>query len=353
MAGTTNSYQKTDPKVLLAVGKSALQAQEDFGLQSLPVVDVDSPNVDDVSETSYFLPSLANNVSHRRRIYWNPGDQLPGLKQRGRVQATVSTRGRTTLIDQRTAIATTQMDSRAFLRSRYQDAQEIVPAQIADAQNQRFLDFVQTIQLDTVSGTAISFASNVDANPNTSGVQAAINKEYQTRLAPMGQFRGLFKKVCWMDQGTKRAFQKHTDYTGWAPGGVPNTPQRSLDDSTFARVFMDVHELDELHILKGIQNTANPGATASLGFVTSGILVFGLISTAMSFDLRGTEKTGAKPDGMLVYARSRDITPVSWIDEGLEVERFATRWEDGYLIPRANDSGIAMGMKFDPTTIVS
>lgn len=352
----SKTFRQTDPLTLLSVGQSYLQDAEGLGLNNVPEVIIPDPDVDQVPWVDYDLPNFANNVANAgRRILWRPGQQLPSTKTRALIAARVESEGRSTQVEYRTAVAMDAMDEGAFRDARFQDAQAIIPNLSNEALGQVSGDLLDALGNDTFTGTVIPFSVNLEANPSTSKPMTEA-LEAMEPLNVFGQFRGSFKKVCFLDQTTWRILGGNSQMTGWAPGQPSGTPVQ-MDPNMLRSIILDRFGVEEVWLFNTVTNDAARGATPDLGYKSRGLFGFGLVSREKSINLRGPKGEvlvrGPKPDGFLTYATSRKMAPVSWIDTALETEGFAIRWAGKYCNPRANDTSAVMAIRFDPTTIIA
>lgn len=352
----TKTYRVTDPLTLLSVGASYLQDAANLGLDLPPEAIIPDPDVDQVTEVGYPLPDFANNVANQgRRILWRPGQQLPSTKTRSKIGAVLTSEGRSTQVEYRAAVPVDSMDEGAFRDARFADAQAIIPNLVNEALGQVSSDLLTFLEDDANTGAPIPFSVNLEANPST----AKPMTEALEALEPLnvfGQFRGSFKKVCFLDQTTWRILGGCSQMSGWAPGQPAGTPVQMQPDM-LRSIMLDRFGVEEVWLFNTVSNAAARGATPDLGFRSRGLFGFGLVAREKSVNLRGPKgevlTRGVKPDGFLVYATSRKMAPVSWVDVALETEGFAVRWAGKYCNPRLDDSSATMAIKFDPTTIIA
>jgi hypothetical protein len=355
---TNLGFRQTDSRQLLGIGAGLIPNQS-YTFQSIPRIVAPYRPTELIYENKYFLPNLGNNLAKNKRIRWNPGDALPRQKLRNRVSAAFIPEGETTELDKRIAIKAAAMDEGRFMAKRLGDLQEIFPGLMSEAMVKTELAFMEILTSTDVAGAPISFSANLEDNPTTNAI-LEINHELEDSLGKLRAFKDRFKFVAYIGRQNWRVFKSLTCFTNFVSPNLPAAAAIGLNDGLMQQVFKEAFGLDNLYIVDGIYNAAGNGADTELEYIGNPC-VFALIDrksagngTTADYDFSAMSdlEGGEKPDGAIALGQSRIWTPVSWLDEGAEVEYFVVRWAQKFYSPRANDD-FQFAIQFDSASIIA
>lgn len=165
-------------------------------------------------------------------------------------------------------------------------------------------------------------------------------KDLQVALLPLRKYqaRAGFTLECVVDQRVLTILRMYLDIHG---AGEGSSTFSAASDPQVLAALKSALNLDDIHVITTISNTAKAGQTAALAEIGGGGLGFYIFDRRKSvFDLTYSESRDA-PDGAYVMAMGTKGPYVhNWANEGAEVEYFHGRTTFGIISPRGSSHGI-------------
>ena len=329
------TYTDSADLVIQSVQASYLQENQGFVWETLPRI-VIGDELTGWGSTSYPLAELENTLTNGNHIVRFDAD-APREQFIGDNDVVVKSAYNQTLV--------TSEPLRQSESHRLEDMERNVPKHL----NQINIGYdLQVIPLfadtgafstETFSGTGALNLYNSDQNPV---------KDFLNALEPfrwLQSFTGLSLE-CYVDKQVALILAGYEDFQTalYASSG-----RQFVNESTLAAKMSEILDLDAVHIVRGITNTALPGLTAVGDRVGNGLLWFGLL------DRRGGDETimensgGRGRDGGICIAQGTRIHMVNAIPDMQEVELMNARGGFKAFLPRFQADATQMGI-FYPTS---
>lgn len=278
--------------------------------------------------TTYKLPKLDNTLAKGvGMVDWQPGDAPTTERELGSIDATFTPRYKRTQRINRP----TKRNARHVLNDLENN---IVPIQMGLAYQQIEAEVVALLANASVYGTAKTFGGT--GALDTFASDQTPDYDINENLMPMVKWRGLGLSLeCVMSTHVMTVLARHPVYSG---AGTGSAIAATLPRDEFERRFRAAHpQVDALHIVDTVIDTARAGQTSAPRINGNTLLWFGLLDRRGSYDLREDGSQDA-PDGALMIAMSREPEVAVWETPGSEVESFAGQAEYAIYFPRASDA---------------
>lgn len=283
------------------------------------------------TSTTYPLPKLDNSLAKGvGMVDWQPGDANPTTRILGSIDATFTPRGKRSQVINRP----TKRKAAHILRDLETN---VVPLQMSFAYQQIEAEVVARMANATIYGTAKTFGGT--GALDTFASDQTPDYDINENLMPMVKWKSLgLTLTCVMSTHVMTVLARHPVYSG---AGTGSAIAATLPRAEFEKRFLAAHpQIDELHIVDTVIDTARAGQTSAPRINGNTLLWFGLLDRRGSYDLREDGSQDA-PDGALMIAMSHEPEVVTWETPGSEVESFASQAEFAVYFPRANDANAA------------
>lgn len=319
------------PVDLTSIGRSWVQSNKGRFLWSKLPTCMAKGYREGRTSTTYQLPKLDNTLAKGVGMSdWQPGDAQTTERKLGSIDATFTPRGKQTQVISRP----TKRNGRHILLDLENN---IVPIQLGLTYQQIEAEVVALMANASVYGTAKTFGGT--GALDTFAADQTPDYDINENLMPMVKWRALGLSLeCVMSTHVMTVLARHPVYTG---AGTGSAIAATLPRDEFEKRFRAAHpQLDALHIVDTVIDTARAGQTSAPRINGNTLLWFGLIDRRGSYDLREDGSQDA-PDGALMIAMSREPEVATWEAPGSEVESFAGRAEYAIFFPRSADASAA------------